>query len=258
MTTQTVLVTGAGRGIGATIAERLSDAGATVVLADIDGDAATRTAGTIPGAQPLTLDVTDPQAVSAAVQAIVAEHGTLDVLVNNATVCDDVPFLDLSPEHWRREVAVNLDGPFLCSQAALRPMVAQGHGVIVNVASVNAVGYYGNEAYSAAKAGLLSLTRSIAVRFGPAGVRCNAVVPGTIETPVWQDRLAQNPDALHRLEKWYPLQRVGTPGDVAAAVRFLASDEAAWISGAELPVDGGLLAGNLRMATEVVAPEPAR
>ncbi|MCR1781889.1 glucose 1-dehydrogenase [Nocardioides carbamazepini] len=257
MTTQTVLVTGAGRGIGATIGERFATAGATVVVADIDDAAAADTAARLPGAHALPLDVTDPQAVAAAVDRIVAEHGTLDVLVNNATVCDDVAFLDLSHEQWRREVAVNLDGPFLCTQAALRPMVAQGRGAIVNVASVNAVGYYGNEAYSAAKAGLLSLTRSIAVGFGPAGVRCNAVVPGTIETPVWQDRLAENPDALQRLEKWYPLRRVGSPGDVAAAVQFLASDEAAWISGAALPIDGGLLAGNLRMATEVVAADPA-
>lgn len=252
MTRQTVLVTGAGRGIGAKIAERFAQAGATVLVADIDFDSAARTADGIDGAHPLSLDVTDAAAVSESIDSIVSEHGSLDVLVNNATVCEDVPFLDLSLEHWRREIQVNLDGPFLCTQAALRPMIAQGKGSIVNVASVNALSYFGNEAYSAAKAGLLSLTRSTAVKFGPSGVRCNAVVPGTIETPVWETRLTVNPDALRSLEKWYPLRRVGTPDDVAAAVQFLASDDAAWISGIQLPIDGGLLAGNSLMTDEVV------
>jgi NAD(P)-dependent dehydrogenase (short-subunit alcohol dehydrogenase family) len=124
--------------------------------------------------------------------------------------------------------------------------------VIVNVASVNAVGFYGNEAYSAAKAGLLSLTRSLAVGYGKHGIRCNAVVPGTIATPIWQQRVDRDPAILERLKRWYPLGRVGTPQDVGAAIAFLAGDDASWITGVALPVDGGLLAGNGPMTDDIL------
>ncbi|HEX2243270.1 MAG TPA: SDR family oxidoreductase, partial [Gammaproteobacteria bacterium] len=125
-------------------------------------------------------------------------------------------------------------------------------GVILNISTVNALAYYGNEAYSAAKAGVLSLTRSLAVRYGPFGVRANAIAPGTLRTSAWKERRQRDPDVFERLAKWYPLGRVGEPEDVAGAALFLASDEAAWISGAMLPVDGGLTVGNLQMAREII------
>jgi len=130
--------------------------------------------------------------------------------------------------------------------------VRAGGGAIVNVASVNALACFGNEAYSAAKAGMLSLTQNVAVRYGRHGIRANAVVPGTIRTPVWDARLALDPTVLDTLVKWYPLGRVGEPDDVASAVLFLASDEAAFITGTTLRVDGGLLAGNPVMAEELL------
>jgi meso-butanediol dehydrogenase/(S,S)-butanediol dehydrogenase/diacetyl reductase len=117
---------------------------------------------------------------------------------------------------------------------------------------VNALAYYGNEAYSAAKAGIISLTRSLAVRYGPLGIRANAIAPGTLRTPAWEERRQKDPDVFERLAKWYPVGRVGEPEDVVGAALFLASDEAAWISGAVLPVDGGLTAGNMQMVREMM------
>jgi NAD(P)-dependent dehydrogenase (short-subunit alcohol dehydrogenase family) len=131
-------------------------------------------------------------------------------------------------------------------------MAESGSGVILNISSVNALGYYGNEAYSAAKAGLLSLTRSLAVRYGPSGIRVNAIAPGSLRTPAWEQRKENDPAVFERIAKWYPLGRVGEPEDVAGAALFLASDEAVWITGAVLPVDGGLTAGNMQMMEEMI------
>jgi NAD(P)-dependent dehydrogenase (short-subunit alcohol dehydrogenase family) len=131
-------------------------------------------------------------------------------------------------------------------------MTKNGSGVILNISSVNALGYYGNEAYSAAKAGILSLTRSLAVRYGPSGVRVNAIAPGTLRTPAWEKRREADPGVFERVARWYPLGRIGEPEDVAGAALFLASDEAAWISGAVLPVDGGLTTGNMEMMKEII------
>ena len=132
-------------------------------------------------------------------------------------------------------------------------MIEQGSGVIVNIASVNGMAFFANEPYSAAKAGLISLTRSMAVRYGKHGIRAVAIAPGTIRSPLWQERIDKEPAIFERLVRWYPLGRVGEPEDVANAVAFLASDDAAWISGDVLRVDGGLLAGNAQMARELVA-----
>lgn len=246
-TDRVVVVTGGGGGIGAVMAEQFAAEGARVVVADINGEAAEQTAVGISGAHPVALDVTDASAVSAAI----AEIGAVDVLVNNAAMTVDTALADMTVQGWSREIDVTLTGAFLMSQAVLPSMERAGRGAIVNVSSVNALSYLGNEAYSAAKAGLLSLTRSIAVRYGAKQIRCNAVVPGTIATPIWQRRLKIEPDLFDRTSKWYPLGRVGTPADVAAPVLFLASDEAAWITGITMPVDGGLLAGNRQFTDEI-------
>jgi NAD(P)-dependent dehydrogenase (short-subunit alcohol dehydrogenase family) len=125
--------------------------------------------------------------------------------------------------------------------------------VIVNIASVNGLAFFANEPYSAAKAGVINLTRSMATRYGRHGIRVVAVAPGTIRTPIWQERVDKEPAIFERLLRWYPLRRVGEPEDVAAAAAFLASADAAWITGEVLRVDGGLLSGNERMARELVA-----
>ncbi|GAA4601450.1 SDR family NAD(P)-dependent oxidoreductase [Actinoallomurus liliacearum] len=244
---RSVVVTGAGAGIGRAIALRFGAEGAQVVVADLDAASAERTAGEIPGARAVAVDVTDGAGVRAALADL-----PVDVLVNNAGGAVDAAFEELPEEAWDRDVDLCLKGTFLCTQAVLPAMLRRGGGVIVNVASVNGITHLGNEAYSAAKAGVLSLTRSVAVRYGPAGIRCNAVAPGTIRTSAWDERESHRPGVLDRVAGWYPLRRVGTPDDVAAAVAFLASDEAAWISGTTLPVDGGLLAGNQRMTDDIV------
>lgn len=131
-------------------------------------------------------------------------------------------------------------------------MLAQRSGAIINIASINGLAAYGEEAYSAAKAGVINLTKNMAVKYGQAGVRVNCICPGTVRTPICDSVLRQDPHLFTRLQKWYPLGRVGEPEDIANAALFLASDEAAWIAGITLTVDGGLLAGNFRMTSELL------
>jgi NAD(P)-dependent dehydrogenase (short-subunit alcohol dehydrogenase family) len=251
-----VVITGGGSGLGRALAHSFAAEGAAVVVADVVGDHATAVADEISevGGRSLahTADVTDASDVEAMVETTREAFGPVEILVNNAARATDADFLDLSEETWEEDVAITLKGPFLCSQAVLADMTENRSGVILNIASVNALTYFGNEAYSAAKAGILSLTRSLAVRYGPFGVRVNAIAPGTLRTPAWEQRRQKDPEVLERVSRWYPLGRVGEPKDVAGAALFLASDEASWISGAVLPVDGGLTAGNLQMAQEIV------
>jgi len=238
------------------LAHRFAAEGAAVVVADVVGQRAITVADEISeaGGKSLarTADVTNAADVEAMVEAARETFGLVEILVNNAAKATDTDFLDVSEEAWDEDVAIALKGSFLCSQAVLPEMTENRSGVILNISSVNALAYFGNEAYSAAKAGILSLTRSLAVRYGPFGVRVNAIAPGTLKTPAWEQRQQKDPDIFERVAKWYPLGRIGDPEDVAGAALFLASDEAAWISGAVLPVDGGLTAGNMKMVQEIL------
>ena len=251
-----VIVTGSGSGLGRVLAHRFAAEGAAVVVADVVGERASAVAGEISetGGRSLgrTMDVTEAADVGAMVEATREAFGPADILVNNAAKATDADFLSLSEEVWDEDVAIALKGSFLCSQAVLADMTKRGSGVILNISSVNALGYYGNEAYSAAKAGILNLTRSLAVRYGSFGVRVNAIAPGTLRTPAWERRREEDPDVFERVARWYPLGHIGEPEDVVGAALFLASDEAAWISGVVLPVDGGLTAGNMQMMREIV------
>ncbi|MFF3400816.1 SDR family NAD(P)-dependent oxidoreductase [Streptomyces sp. NPDC002659] len=237
-----VLITGAARGIGEATARRLAAEGARVLVTDVDAERAATTAGGIAGAESCGCDVGDRTAVEAAVAYAVERFGTLDVLVNNAFSCGaDAPLFEDEPDGvWLRDLDITLTGAFRCARAALPHLAASGRGAIVNIGSVNAEQDFGNHAYSAAKAGLASLTRTLAGDAAPRGVRVNQVNPGTIRTSAWSGREAQL-DALSRV---YPLGRVGEPDDIAAAVAFLASRDAGWITGTTLRVDGGLLAVN--------------
>jgi len=243
-----VLVTGGGSGIGRAICRRFASDGASVLVADIVGERGEEVAELIGGAA-VQGDVT----VAADVARMVAAVGRVDVLVNNAGggMADDV--LEIDEEAWDQDIALNLKSAFLCSRAVLPGMIERGGGVIVNIASVNGLAFFANEPYSAAKAGLISLTRSMATRYGRQGIRAVAIAPATIRTPLWQERVDKEPAIFERLMRWYPLRRVGEPEDVAAAAAFLASDDASWITGEVLRVDGGLLAGNAQMARELVA-----
>jgi NAD(P)-dependent dehydrogenase (short-subunit alcohol dehydrogenase family) len=185
--------------------------------------------------------------------AVTTEHfGGVDVLINNALSCSETPFLEITPAEVERDFAVGILAPFYAAQDVIPGMIERGGGVILNVASVNAISFYGNEAYSAAKAGVLSLTKSIAIQYGGKGIRCNAVAPGTVATEQWEPRKALDPQVFEKAAKWYPMGRVGQPGDIAESLMFLASDAASWITGVVLPVEGGLLAGNLAMARSIV------
>lgn len=249
---KTVVVTGAAGGIGARTAARFHESGAHVVLLDIDGAAAASVADMMPGAMVVTADVSSSEALRDMVQTVSARFGGIDVLINNAMSCSESSFLEISPAEVHRDVDVSLLGPFFASQHVIPGMIERGGGVILNVSSVNALGYFGNEAYSAAKAGLLNLTRSIASQFGSHGIRCNAVAPGTVATAYWEQRTERDPHVLEHAAQWYPLGRVGTPDDIAEALHFLASDAASWISGVTLPIDGGLMSGNLAMTQGIV------
>lgn len=241
-----VLITGAGRGIGAATARLLADEGARVLVTDLDGSRAESVAAEIRAdgrvAEALGCDVADRAAVDAAVAYAVETFGGLDVLVNNAYSCslDSMLFEDEPDETWHRDLDVSLGGAYRCSRAAMPHLAASGRGAIVSIGSVNGMQDFGNHAYSAAKAGLASLTRTLAGHAGPRGVRANLVVPGTIRTDAWAGREAE----LDRITPLYPLGRVGEPEDIAKAVAFLASSDAEWITGTSLCVDGGLTAVN--------------
>ena len=244
---KTVAITGGGGGIGRALVLRFAAEGARVRCIDMDAgraQAAAEAAGD--AVEAIVADVT----VRADAERALA--GQVDVLVNNTLSATGDNLVTIDEDSWRRDLDGTLTTAYMCARAVLPGMIERGGGAIVNVASVNGLGYYGNEAYSAAKAGLINLSSSVAARYGRHGVRSNCVAPGTIRTAAWDARLAREPDLLERLARWYPLGRVGTPDDVASAVLFLASAEASFISGAVLTVDGGLTTGQVRMADELL------
>lgn len=252
-----VIVTGAGSGIGLVMAHRFAGAGAKVAVVDWLADKAGAVTADIvkSGGEAVAIraDVSQARDVNSMVGEVEARLGPVGVLVNNAAIADGDDVLQIDDVTWDRDVSVVLKSVFLCSKAVLPSMIERRSGVIVNITSVNGLSALGNEAYSAAKAGVINLTQGIAVRYGEHGIRCNAIAPGTIRTPIWQERVDRDPVVFQRLVKWYPLGRVGEPDDIANAAMFLASDDAGWITGTVLRVDGGLLAGSARMTRELLA-----
>jgi NAD(P)-dependent dehydrogenase (short-subunit alcohol dehydrogenase family) len=250
------LVTGGASGIGRAVVERISREGADVAILDKNGEAAAVAADKLlrDGRRAIALaaDITDAVGVAEAISKAVAALGPLTVLVNNAGATTGQTFDDTDPARWRADVELNLNGAYFVTRAALPSMLARGGGAIVNVATVNGLTAIAEPAYSAAKAGLLQFTRQLAVEYGPRRIRANAVVPGSIRTPIWNRRLAREPNLLEVLRRWYPVGRVGEPDDVAAAILFLASAEAGFINGASLLVDGGLTAGLPQMTEDIM------
>ena len=247
---KTVAITGASGGIGQALCRQLGARGARIAAID-RSDAVLAFADQLNRegieAKGAVADITDQDAVAAAF----ASFGGVHVLVNNAGFSNQGTLAATDPEGWRRHVDGNLNGAYNCVHAVLPQMVARKAGAIVTVGSVNGLGALGDPAYSAAKAGLISLTRALALEYGRYGIRANIVLPGTVRTPIWTERIRKDPDVLKRLERWYPLGRVAEPEDVAEAIVFLASDAARAITGAALPVDCGLTAGNIVMAREL-------
>jgi meso-butanediol dehydrogenase/(S,S)-butanediol dehydrogenase/diacetyl reductase len=251
-TGKTVVITGAGSGIGTTTAALFAERGARVVIADINAAAARKVAEGIAGSIAVEVDVRARESVRELLSTANREIGPVDVLINNAMTCSPAPFLSLTDEEIARDIGVNLVGAIYTSQEVLPQMLDRHSGLILNVSSVNGLAFFGNDAYSAAKAGLMSLTRSIANQFGSQGVRCNAVAPGTIAPDGWQRGPAAEVELFDRAADWYPLGRVGTRTDIAEALSFLASPAADWITGIVLPIEGGLLTGNLPLARNLM------
>ncbi|GMQ94789.1 MAG: SDR family oxidoreductase [Acidimicrobiia bacterium] len=254
LTDRVAVVTGGAAGIGLAISSILSENGATVVIADVDETAASgavdelRAAGR--SASSSRCDVTVESDVQATFEEVAERYGRLDILVNNAVAMSSVRIESMTLDEWNMDIGVPLTGAFLCTKYALEPMKERRSGAILNITSVNAFAFFGHDAYSAAKAGIVSLTKSVAVRNGPFGIRCNAIAPGTVLTEKWDTRVHANPELPDRLRAWYPLGRLGQPSDIANAAHFLVSDAAQWITGSVLTVDGGLLAGYPLMAAE--------
>lgn len=226
--TRIALVTGAAGGIGRAVVERLAADGFAVIAADL-----AHTAPPLEGATALELDVADADAVQRAIDGI----GAVDVLVNAAGIYGDLARTDrISPELWNRYLRTNASGPFYLTRAVLPHMQEQRWGRIVNVASIASTdGGYKQAHYASSKAALIGLTRSVALEFAPVGITCNAVLPGPIATP----KLLETPDeVIDGMLEWVPAARLGESAEVASVIAFLCSDDASYVNGTSIPVDG--------------------
>jgi NAD(P)-dependent dehydrogenase (short-subunit alcohol dehydrogenase family) len=248
LTNQVIVITGAGRGLGAGLAEAFAAAGARVALGDINGAAAEAQAQTLreSGAEAIAIgcDIRDAAQVEALRDAALHTFGALNIWVNNAGINIPKPAEALSVDEWNQIIGVNLTGTFIGCRTAGATMLAQGHGCIINIASIHGhVGSYVHQAaaYNAGKAGVINLTRSLALEWGERGVRVNAISPGPLATELMTARLA-NPEYMRKMMERMAIKRVGSPADIAGAALFLASPAAAWITGQILAVDGGWLA----------------
>ena len=245
LTDRAAFVTGGASGIGRSIVHALAREGARVTIADLNAAGARAVAAEIEGAgghafaQPL--DITDVAAVDAAVDAAAARSG-LHILVNCAGWDKPMPFVDTTPEFWERILAINLKGPMACTRAALRHMIKQESGKIISIASdAGRVGSSGEAVYSAAKGGVIALTKTIAREVARHHINVNCICPGPSDTPLFQTEfVATSPKLADSLKRVIPWGRLGVPDDVAPAVVFLASDDAGFITGQTLSVSGGL------------------
>jgi NAD(P)-dependent dehydrogenase (short-subunit alcohol dehydrogenase family) len=230
-------VSGGAHGIGAAIVRTFAAAGADVIIADLDLSGATDLAGQV-GATAARLDVTD----AGMVQQVVSQHGPFDIVVNNAGADQHAFFTDTTADDWARLLAVNLVSAFACTHAALPAMQAAGFGRIINIASEAArLGSRGGAAYAAAKGGVIAFTKSIARENARYRITANAIAPGPIRTPMLEQAVARGGDKiLHAMTDSTLLRRLGEPEEVAAAVLFLASDQAAYITGETIGVSGGM------------------
>lgn len=249
-----VLITGAGRGIGAAIARAVSNEGARVAVNDIDDDALHEISGAIADAGGEVLrvpaDVTDRMAVDRMVTAAVGAYGRLDVLFSNAGIIELQDFMDVDEDHWDRVMNVNVRGVLFSGQAGARQMLQQGSGTIINTASIaGQLGVPDMAAYAASKAAVMSLTRTMSLALGPRGVTVNALAPGIVATDMWKvidarrsEIRAQPPgSALEERVGTIPVGRYAVPDDIARVAVFLASDAASYLNGQTINIDGGIL-----------------
>lgn len=239
-----VAITGGAQGLGLAMATRFAAEGATVALADVNGQALTDAAETITHDAELrtdVVDVTDSAQVGAWIAGITDAFGRLDVLVNNAGVIRDNRVEDITDDDWHAVIDVSLTGSFQCARAAFGPMKHQGYGRIVNFSSMSWRGNFGQANYVAAKAGIVGLTRTLALEGARHGITANAIAPGLVETPMLA---AMNGPARDKLTAKIPMRHTGRPEDIAEAAAFLAAEAAGYITGIVLDVDGGISIGS--------------
>ena len=242
---KTVIVTGSASGIGKGVAQRFSQEGANVVLCDIDEKKLAAVAAELPGERTLAqrCDVTRFDEVEALVKQAVSRFGALDVMVNNAGIASEGTALEVPLQEWGKTIDTDLGGVFHGCRAAL-PELLKTRGCIVNTASVSGLGAdWAMSAYNAAKGGVVNLTRSLALDFGKQGVRANSVCPSLTHTGMTED-MVKDKALVGKFMERMPLGRVAEPADIAAVVAFLASDDARFVNGANIPVDGGVMASN--------------
>ena len=239
---KTALITGGARGQGAAEARLFAEEGANVVLTDVLDEDGERTADAI-GADYLHHDVTSEQEWAAAVAHVVALHGGIDVLINNAGIYAQTTLVGSDLEEYRRVIEVNQIGVYLGMREVAPVMIERGGGSIINISSVGGMrGGGGGFAYTASKWAVRGMTKSAAVRLGPHGIRVNSIHPGLIDTPMLGDTRMANPETLEQMLGQIPLGRIAQPGEVAKLALFLASDDSAYSTGSEFLVDGGLMA----------------
>lgn len=240
---RSVAITGGGKGIGLACAKAFAREGARVAIIDVDESAKTEASRIGEAARFYRADVSKGSQVESTFQQIVADMGDLSVLVNNAGIQTYANVIDTSEDEWDRVMGVNLKSAYLCSRAAIPSMLKIGKGVVINMSSVQAfVSQSVVAAYTTSKTALLGLTRSIAVDFAP-NVRCVAVCPGTVDTPMLREAIALSPNpsaVLQECHDMHPVKRIGTPEEVAELCLFLASDDAGFITGQPIRIDGGL------------------
>ena len=240
---KTAIVTGAAQGIGRAIAECLAQAGADIAVADLDPGRSVETVASVEklGRKALNIkvNVADANETKAMVEQVMKAWGKVDILVNNAGITRDGLLLRMKEEDWNLVLQINLNGTFNCTKAVLQPMTKQRYGRIVNIASiVGVIGNAGQANYSASKAAVIGFTKTVGREYASRNVTVNAVAPGFIDTAMTH---GLSPDVKDTLLKQIPLGRLGTPTDIAAAVRFLVSEDAAYITGHVLHVNGGML-----------------
>ncbi|MDI9935278.1 SDR family NAD(P)-dependent oxidoreductase [Rhodococcus opacus] len=248
MDTRVAIVTGAGSGIGAACAEVLADAGHHIIVADRDVSSAEKVASALNArsysAEAQHIDIGDNDSIQTAFDAIATKHGRCDILVNNAGISQVHDILSFPDDVWEKTININLTGAFRCSQRAAKMMVERRWGRIVNISSISGIrAGVGRTAYGSAKAGVDALTRQFAVELGDAGITANAVAPGPIETPL--AHITHSEETRKSYYRHIPLRRYGNPEEIAFAVGFLASEQAGYITGHTLPVDGGFVAAGL-------------
>lgn len=247
---KTIAITGAAGGIGRLLSRFFAEDGAALVLTD-------RNPAVLDFAEELKEEGYAARAAvadigsAASVADAFASFGEVHILVNNAGISNHPTLALTDPAGWQHDVNANLNGAYNCCHAVLPQMVARRAGAIVNVGSVNGQQALGDPAYSAGKAGMVALTRSIAQEYGRYNIRANIVLPGTVRTPIWDERSRKDPQVLKTLERWYPLGRIVEPAEVARVIAFLASSGASAMTGAVVPVDCGLSSGNIVMAREL-------